>query len=1170
MPFQSYLIPLESIHTNAVIYEIREGDVYFKDINHQVETTENITKQEAVGQRLLDLFPSAKDIGLYDGVLKVNENGIATTLKVTFYEDDRIQGWRENHIAKIAQNLLLVTYSDRSSEMDQEIQKQKEIAKAIKVEKERYKAFMKLSTQAIMITDMKGRLMEFSNQVSTLFGYNTQELKKLHIWDWDKQISIEQIESVMSKLTSEPLIFETIHTRKDGSTFDALVTAIKMQTDQGAVVYSTVKDLSQQQYVKTIEDYLEDIRNKFTKISEITSDWVWEVDCDGKFTFASSGVKKILGYESEEIIGKTPFDFMPQEEAQKISAQFAKIVKEHAPIKDLRNWNIAKDGKKVLLLTNGVAVFEKGKFVGYRGTDKDITKSYEQENKYRSLLDLASDGVHILDSDGNIVECSRSFAQTLGYSMEEVQKLNVKDWDAAIDQEILIGMLNDLMVNPQTFETKHKKRDGTIIDVQISTQGLEINGKSYLYASQREITEAVEQKKALERSLHLYESILQTTQDGFWMVDINSGAIIDVNSAYCEMIGYSKDELIGMLIPQIEVNETPEETARHIQTIMENGSDLFETKHRKKDGTIIDVEISTSYSAIDGGRFFVLVRDITQRKKSEAKMKLAANVFASMTDAILVTDANQKIIEVNERFCTISGHRVEDVLGKNPSLLSSGWHDKAFYAKMWRDLKQKDHWSGEIVDRKQSGEVYVCESTILVIRDENNTITNYVAIQNDITQKKEHEELINNLAYYDALTKLPNRPHFEDHCNNRIAAAKRKNQKLALFYIDLDNFKSINDTYGHVMGDEFLRKAAKRLKEGVREEDSVGRLGGDEFAILIEDFSSLSNLNTVATKIVESFRKPFFIEKKILYSGSSIGIAIYPDDAQNYNDLMQLADTAMYEVKNNAKNSAAFYTASMNENITQQTFIESALRSALDNGELFLVYQPKVNCDTGSVYGVEALLRWSHPTLGSLSPEKFIPIAESSGVIYPIGLWVIEQALKDIEEINNNRQSTLAVSVNVSAVQLQKSVFTQDLHRLLQKLNPTRTKLSLEITENQLMGKLDAVLPMLHEIKSMDVDFEIDDFGTGYSSLSYLKKLPVSTVKIDKSFVMDIHYDEDDKMIVSAIISLAHALKKDVVAEGAQTQEHIDLLKTMGCKNVQGYYFAKPMPIDEFKEFLLQ
>lgn len=561
------------------------------------------------------------------------------------------------------------------------------------------------------------------------------------------------------------------------------------------------------------------------------------------------------------------------------------------------------------------------------------------------------------------------------------------------------------------------------------------------------------------------------------------------------------------------------------------------------------------------------VHDITRRKNAENELVLASAVFEKMNDGVLITDEKQQIIKINSAYGAISGYAIEEIRGKTPNTFSSGWHDKVFYQNMWNELNQSGHWNGEIIDRRKNGELYTAELSIIAMHNKDGKLTNYISIVNDISEKKQKESLIQNLAYFDALTNLPNRVSFQERVISKIPSLQRNSKRMALFFIDMDNFKNVNDTFGHFTGDKFLIEVAKAIKEILREEDTLARLGGDEFTVILEDVESVLDIGFVAEKIIERFKAPIIVDGREFYTGASIGISIYPDDGTTYEELVKAADTAMYQVKESEKNSYQFYTQSMNEKITERSLIENDLRSAINKHELFLEYQPKVNLQTKKVYGMEALVRWNHPDVGLIRPDKFIGISEETGQISQIGLWVAKQAISDTKALHDEG-SRLVISINVSSKQLNDDAFIDNICAIADDIGLDKSYIELEITESHIMKNVDKSLSILNALYEKGFKLSIDDFGTGYSSLSYLKKLPAKTIKIDRSFVLDIDKDEDDRSIVAAIIAMARSLGKDVIAEGSETQGHIDALKFLNCNQIQGYYFSKPLKIEKFREFI--
>jgi len=688
-----------------------------------------------------------------------------------------------------------------------------------------------------------------------------------------------------------------------------------------------------------------------------------------------------------------------------------------------------------------------------------------------------------------------------------------------------------------------------------------------------DVAELKEEREHIKKLKHGLIKAQELAHVGHWELDLISNTLLWSDEVY-QIFGLEPHEFSGTyeaFLEHIHPDDIEFVNSSYMDSVTQKRG--YRTTHRiiRKNGEIGFVEAQCEHELDCYGnvtRSIGSVHDITKEKITQNELMLAYEVIAKMSDGVVITDASQRIIKVNESFLKLSGYTPKELVGLTPRVLSSGWHDDEFYKTMWDEIALNGHWNGEVFDRKKNGEIYTAEINIMTLYDDAGEVTNYIAITSDITKKKEQEKLIHNLAYFDSLTELPNRVLFQERVVNRIPFLKRNKKKMAILFIDMDNFKNVNDTLGHVIGDKFLIEVARIMKATLREQDTLARLGGDEFTILLENVESIMDIVPIAKKIIGAFRNPIYIGKNKLYTGVSLGISIYPDDGNNYEELIMAADTAMYQVKESGKNNFKFYTQSMNEKITERMFIENNLRNAINNNELFLVYQPKINLDAKHVYGMEALIRWIHPELGLIIPDKFIGISEETGQIYEIGLWVAKQAFIDTKALHE-AGNMLSVSINVSSKQLENKNFINDICILVDEIGIQIKYIELEITESHIMKNIDYALSILNELHSRGFKLSIDDFGTGYSSLSYLKKLPVQTIKIDRSFVLDIENDEDDRSIVATIIAMTRALGKDVIAEGSETQEHIDTLRYLHCNNIQGYFFSKPIAIAEFKEFVI-
>jgi len=568
-----------------------------------------------------------------------------------------------------------------------------------------------------------------------------------------------------------------------------------------------------------------------------------------------------------------------------------------------------------------------------------------------------------------------------------------------------------------------------------------------------------------------------------------------------------------------------------------------------------------------------LVRLENERRRNEQQLRIAAAAFESH-EAMLVMDAQARIMQVNRAFTEITGFTAEEAVGKTPELLKSGRHDQDYFACMWQSVSATGGWQGEIWHRRKSGDLFPVWHTISAVLDDTGAVTHYVCAFSDITQHKASEEEIRHLAFYDPLTQLPNRRLMLDRLNQAMLANERSGLHGALLFIDLDNFKTLNDTHGHSKGDLLLQQVAERLLACVREGDTVSRLGGDEFVVILENLARLADeaagqAQTVGEKILSVLDRPYKLDDIDHLSTPSIGIAVFAGEHGESEDLMRRADMAMYEAKRAGRNTLRFYDPDMQARIATHNAFEAALLQGVIENQFLLHYQPQVDPD-GRIVGAEALLRWQHPEQGMISPANFIPLAEQSGLIVPIGFWVLREACSQLARWSYIRHlAALTLSVNVSAKQFSLPTFVNEVKDLIAAYQIDPARLKLELTESLLLENTDAVIAKMGELRALGVQFSLDDFGTGYSSLAYLKRLPLEQIKIDQSFVRDLENDENDAVICAATISLAHSMRYKVVAEGVETpaQRHF-LASVHHCDYMQGYLFSRPLPLDAFEAFV--
>ena len=595
----------------------------------------------------------------------------------------------------------------------------------------------------------------------------------------------------------------------------------------------------------------------------------------------------------------------------------------------------------------------------------------------------------------------------------------------------------------------------------------------------------------------------------------------------------------------------------------------------RDDGTLLDV---VSFSDILAGMELAYIEELQTALRdrdlalnvSQRNLYLAERVIENSLEGIMITDPDAVIVSINPAFTRLTGYTAQEVVGRRPTLLSSGRHDGEFYAALWQRLESEGHWQGEIWNRRKNGEIYPELLTITAINDADGRLTNYAALFSDISELKENEERIKHLAYYDPLTGMPNRRLFEDRLQVALAHVHRNKGQLAVMFVDLDRFKRINDTLGHEMGDQLLVEVSRRLYDCLREDDTVARMGGDEFVVLLSEVGMPDDAAYIARRITAALTRPMSLGGRELVVTASVGISIYPEDGRTASTLIKNADTAMYRAKESGRNGYQMYAPAMNARTLEHLALESALHKALERGELCLHYQPLVVPGTHKVVAAEALLRWNHPELGLVSPGDFIPLAEDTGLIIPVGEWVLAEVCRQLRQWQAQGRDVLNIAVNISARQFRDRAFLPTVQRILAGAGIKPAQLTLELTESMLMDEALDTIRMLGQLHEMGFTIAMDDFGTGYSSLSYLKRFPIDILKIDRVFIRDIERSADDAAIVSAIIRLAHSLRLSVVAEGVESAAQLEFLQQEMCDRLQGYYFSRPLDASAFTALLAQ
>ncbi|MES9966651.1 MAG: EAL domain-containing protein [Sedimenticola sp.] len=679
--------------------------------------------------------------------------------------------------------------------------------------------------------------------------------------------------------------------------------------------------------------------------------------------------------------------------------------------------------------------------------------------------------------------------------------------------------------------------------------------------------------ESLKSSEEHFRSISETAQDAIISTN-DKGAIISWNKGAAAIFGYMPDEIFGQPLTKIMPPRYHDRYHLAMTSLSRTGKinqlgKPAETCGLNKDGVEFPIEISLStWHDTKNLNITGIVRDITERKRHEEQLRQAATVFENATEGVIIADADSIITSVNRAITDITGYTAEEIIGNSPRLWKSQHHDSHFYQNMWSSIDQTGQWKGEIWNRRKDGKAFPCWQTIRAIKDDDGLIIHYVSVMSDITSIKESQEQVEYLAHHDPLTGLPNRLLFNARVDHAIDRANRNRKALGMMFMDIDNFKHINDSLGHPTGDTILQLAASKLEKLVRDNDTVARIGGDEFILLFEDLEDLHETGVIAEKILTAFSEPFHLEDHTLHITTSIGISLYPRDGDDVNTLVRNADTAMYQAKERGKNNFQYYTEEFTQQATERLKIEAELRSAMAQEEFCLHYQPQYSLDSGEIVGAEALLRWLHPETGLVMPDRFIPVIEETGMIIPIGKWVMETACRQITKWKDQGHDLQRISVNVSAIQLHDRNFMEMVRQILRETGCHPSWLEIEVTENLIMQEPEQSIAFLRELREMGVCVAVDDFGTGYSSLSYLKRLPLTKLKIDRSFILEIPDNPDDVAIVNAIIGLGKNLQLRLIAEGVEDQRQLEFLKQGGCNEAQGYHYSRPLSAEKMQELL--
>lgn len=817
-----------------------------------------------------------------------------------------------------------------------------------------------------------------------------------------------------------------------------------------------------------------------------------------------------------------------------------------------------------------------------RQRNRAVNITQIEQEKLRAYFDTANTLIVALDHLGKITLINKTAFQVLGYEESELIGL---DWfnvgipksEQAAVYKTFQGLMSGENKGVEYYENMILTRTGESRCIAWHNTVLKDKEGSITgtLSSGNDITEKKQMKEKLSKSERMFRLLIESVGKDYLIYQQNVDEKFQYLSPSCEhFTGMAADQAVGL-----HTNELFDVTAQARQIVDDSIARLkrgetvsaFEASYTHPDSSIRTVEVISRLEQNDDKTvaFVGIVKDVTLQKNLDEELKRAAIVFDNTNEGIIVTDANTKILLANNAFSKVTGYGLDEIRGKSPRFMSSGKHDNDFYQAMNDTLRREGHWGGEIWNRRKNGEIYPVWENINVVKNDQGVITNFIAILSDISQLKSAEERLNYLAHHDALTTLPNRLHFQANLEQAIKGAKRHQRKIALLFLDLDKFKHINDTLGHDAGDQLLKVVADRLRLCVRAEDTVARMGGDEFTILLMDVARTEYAGLIADKVVKAISQPVTINGDIVHPSASVGIGLYPDDAEDSDALIKAADTAMYNAKARGRNNLQFFTSGQSESSVENALIEKGLCNAMENNEFELYYQPQIRLSDGVIEGVEALIRWNHPDRGLLLPEGFIRIADDSNLIDDISEWVLRSALNDLASWSLNSRGRLRIALNMTARQIAKASSLQRILNVIEELgpDPETLQIDLEISEAGLYH-IESTVGIMNKLKERGVMISISDFGKGPLSLSLIKKLPIDTLKINQDLIHDMEDGDGDITVASAIVAMAHSLGIRVIGEGVETKRQLEALQKMNCDEIQGFYCCKPVPAKEITPLL--
>jgi diguanylate cyclase (GGDEF)-like protein/PAS domain S-box-containing protein len=1034
-------------------------------------------------------------------------------------------------------------------------------------------------SEAVFLIGPDAHILDVNAAACKSLGYIRDELLQMSVCDIDPIYTCEQWPRSWQEFKAQGSVtFESLHQTRDGKQFPVEINASFFSHENEEYICALVRDITKR---KRTEEAIQESEERFRSLVETTDEWIWAIDLNGRHTYSNPSIETILGYTPEEIVGTQSLSLLHEQDQKKVAAALPTFINSKTAWKGwILRWR-HKDGSYKYLESNATPIMNSsGEITGFRGVDRDISQQRqalkelrEEQERTRQYLEVAGVIMLSLDINGKVQMINRKGCEILGYPKEEILQ---RDWFSnflpSADAEPIRASFKKLIegnISPMEYYENPVRTRGDGLRLIAWRNVLLTDSEGHItgvLASGADITDQRQAELEVKQANTEWNYAMDFFDEPIYLLDLER-RIVRANQAFYKLTHSSKEAVIGRHIAEI-LHPQGEESPCPVCRAQEEKRDTvitMETDHADNPtGLPIEVICRVIRNHVNEPTGILMtIRDLSRARQTQEKLSQSAAVFESTIEGIMITDPDLNIIAINPAFTNITGYTEAEAIGETPRLLKSERHKRDFYRELWDLLNKNEGWQGEIWNRRKNGEIYPEWLTISIVRDDNGKISNYIGVFSDISQLKQSQTRLEFLAHHDPLTSLPNRLLFGARLEHAIERARRNEAMVALLFLDLDRFKHINDSLGHTVGDALLEAVAQRFTELTREDDTVARLGGDEFVILMEEIDDSEYAAVLAEKIIKSLSAPFNVLEHELFVGTSIGISLFPQDGDNVEQLLSNADSAMYRAKDLGRSNYQFYTKELTAHAFEHMLLGGQLRKAIEQEQFVIHYQPQIDLINNKVIGVEALIRWQHPEHGLIPPGQFIPLAEDTNLIIPLGDWVLREACKQANSWLDAGIEFGYISVNVAGPQIHQDSLLKTVSEILTETKLPPERLELEITETFIMEQDAPAIELLLSLRRLGVSLAIDDFGTGYSSLSYLKQLPVNKLKIDRSFVNDLPEDENDAAITRAIIALGHSMLFTVIAEGVETETQRNFLIKEGCEQAQGYLYSKPVSADK-------